>query len=392
MTAQERGTGTVVQRGDGYQCRWWVKIDGVWKQRTKQKPTLTEARKYLREQISLAQKGEWTEARDKALTFSTFVDDHWLPAMRTEAARGGRTRRDSTRQMYEDVCDAWLTPYIGKTRLVDITPKVIEGVLAKLRASGRRGSKPLSDRSVQAAYGVLKASLDFAVRSQYIVRNPAGDVGRPGATEREMESWTGDEARRFLTAARDDRLFAAWALLVTRGLRRGELCGLTWDALDLDSGTARITATRIVIGTKVVASTPKTAAGRRMIHLDAMLIGILKDHRKRQLQDRLAWGAGWVDSGLVVVREDGEPIDPAALSARFDRLCALHGARRIPLHSLRHTAASLALAAGTPVKVVSEMIGHSDPAVTMKIYQHITPAMHADAGARLSGQLLGGPS
>jgi integrase len=100
-------------------------------------------------------------------------------------------------------------------------------------------------------------------------------------------------------------------------------------------------------------------------------------------------GAAWTDCGLVFAREDGAPLSPESISQRFER-CRRVGARRIRLHDLRHTAASLALADGVPVKVVSEMLGHGDVRVTLAIYQHTTAEMHVGAGARLTGQLLGG--
>jgi integrase len=100
-------------------------------------------------------------------------------------------------------------------------------------------------------------------------------------------------------------------------------------------------------------------------------------------------GGAWTDCGLVFVREDGAPLSPESISQRFERLCKRVGARRIRLHDLRHTAASLALADGVPVKVVSEMLGHGDVRVTLSIYQHTTAEMHVEAGARLTGRLLG---
>lgn len=106
----------------------------------------------------------------------------------------------------------------------------------------------------------------------------------------------------------------------------------------------------------------------------------------------MQWGAGWTDCGLTFVREDGVALSPESISQKFDRLCTRVGVRRIRLHDTRHTAASLMLAAGTPVKLVSEMLGHSDARTTLTIYAHTTAEQHAEAGARHTAQLLGASS
>lgn len=137
----------------------------------------------------------------------------------------------------------------------------------------------------------------------------------------------------------------------------------------------------------MVESTPKTEAGRRTLHLDRGLVCVLRKHRAAQLEERLAAGPAWADSGHVFVREDGAPCHPEHLSDRFERLCAATGVRRIRLHDARHTAASLMLADGTPIKVAAEMLGHANPAITQGIYQHVLPGMAEDAGTRHSAAL-----
>jgi integrase len=191
-----------------------------------------------------------------------------------------------------------------------------------------------------------------------------------------------------------DRLYAAWVLLLTRGLRRGELAGLRWDRVDLDElRRLQITRSRVSVSGKVVErGKAKTSAGRRSIPLDAGLIDVLRAHRERQLFEQRAWGESWQDCGYVFVREDGSPYHPESISQRFDRLCSRAGVRRIRLHDLRHTAATLMLEDGTPVKVAAEMLGHANPAVTQATYQHVLPGMAEAAGERLSGRLLGGAS
>jgi integrase len=203
-----------------------------------------------------------------------------------------------------------------------------------------------------------------------------------------MNSWSEAQARQFLAHTRHDLLAVAWALLLTRGLRRGELCGLRWEAIDLDAGTATIDHTLVVVDGKMQVSTPKTSSSRRSLPLDPSLVSLLIGHRKRQLEDRLRAGGAWTDTGYVFVEQLGYPYSPEVVSDRFDRLVKSSGLPRIRLHDTRHTAASLMLASGVSVKVVQEMLGHSSPAITLAIYAHTTPSMAKVAGAALSASLL----
>jgi integrase len=204
-----------------------------------------------------------------------------------------------------------------------------------------------------------------------------------------MRVWSAAEAREFLDATSDDRRAFAWALLLTRGLRRGELCGLKWSAVDLVAGTLRVESTLITVEGRPVASRPKTSAGRRSIPLDAHLVALLRAHRKRQQTEQLAVGPAYEHGGYLVADELGHPYHPDTISGWFEARVAETGLPRIRLHDCRHTAASLMLASGVPVKVVSEILGHASPTITLSVYAHVMPGMAESAGAALLASLLG---
>jgi integrase len=204
-----------------------------------------------------------------------------------------------------------------------------------------------------------------------------------------MRFWTAEQARQYLSATADDRLAWVWALLLTRGARRGEVCGLKWYDLDLDAGTWRVTRTRIVVGGKAVESTPKTAAGRRVVPLDASLVTKLRAYRAVQATEKLAAGPAYQDAGWLFCDELGVPYYPDSMSTWFDRKVKALGIPRIRLHDCRHTAASIMLASGRPARVVGELIGHASPSVTLAVYGHLMPGATEEAGAALSASLLG---
>lgn len=198
--------------------------------------------------------------------------------------------------------------------------------------------------------------------------------------------WTPAQLGDFLSAAQDDYLYALWHLLAMRGLRRGEACGLDWSEVDLDGAMVSIMKQRIVLGNKVVEGPPKSQAGIRSIALDHTTVAVLREHRRVQLERRLALGAVWINSGKVFSRTNGAALDPHAVSKKFRALVKGSDLPPIRLHDLRHGAASLMLAAGVDMKVVQETLGHSSVTLTANTYTQVYPDVAqaaADAAASL---------
>nr|WP_308129460.1 site-specific integrase [Actinoplanes polyasparticus] len=198
--------------------------------------------------------------------------------------------------------------------------------------------------------------------------------------------WTAKQLSTFLGGVVEDSLFAFWWLAALRGLRRGELCGLRWAAVDLDRGLLFVERQRTTAGYEVIEGDPKTAAGRRADALDKRTVAILREHRHRQLERRHAINAQWVDSGYVFTRKDGQPIHPNYATTRFRKLTDRAGLPPVRLHDLRHGAASLAHEAGADLKTLQDLLGHSSIVVTADTYTSVLPDAQrrcADATAAL---------
>jgi integrase len=203
----------------------------------------------------------------------------------------------------------------------------------------------------------------------------------------------------FLRYVKDDGLYAAWTLFLVLGMRRGEVAGLRWSNVDIEDATERpqlrVAHTRVVGGdNKAITSIPKTDSSGRPIDLDAGLVSVLRAHRSRQREQKMANRPAWTDSGYVFVRPDGLPPHPGHFSARFDKLIAQGlkdgvDVHRIRPHDCRHSAATGLINGGTPVKVVSEILGHADVRFTLSTYAHCLPTMGATAVAGRSAKLLG---
>lgn len=173
------------------------------------------------------------------------------------------------------------------------------------------------------------------------------------------------------------------------GLRRGEALGLRLE--DLDLAESRISIRQNLVrgqGGSVTFTTPKNHQART-IDLDPNTVAVLRTQKVIVSEQRLAWGESYVDHGLLFAKENGLPLRPDTVSKAFVRLAtrAVEGglvSRRISLHSLRHSHGSIGIAAGVPVKVMSERLGHSSPAFTMSVYQHTLPGMQREAAALIA--------
>jgi integrase len=180
-----------------------------------------------------------------------------------------------------------------------------------------------------------------------------------------------------------------WVVFLAIGLRRGEVAGLRWDDVDLDRREAAIRRTRVVVGWQVHVSEPKTRRSRRTVSLDPTTVAVLRAHRARQLEERLAWGPTWQDSRHVFCSEGGQPLHPQRVTKAFDRMLAIHGLPKIRLHDLRHTSASLALLAGVHPTVVSERMGHANVGITLDTYSHVVKGMQEEAAVKVAELLFG---
>ena len=300
--------------------------------------------------------------------------------------QGKRSLRPKTVDGYRFDIDRYLVPAIGAMRLADLRPHHVDQMYGDLMSLADR---PATPSTIRHLHTTLRSALNTAVKRRLIPWNPALHVELPEESRRPTTVWTPDQLQRFLESVADHRLFALFRLVATAGLRRGEALGLHWVDVDLEGAAFTVRWQLVDAGGGPQLGPPKTKTGARVVTIDQVTVSVLRRHREAQQAERHAWGEAWKDTGLVFTREDGAALRPDAVSHLFAKLTRNASLVPIRLHDLRHTNASLALAAGIPLKVVSDRLGHSSIAITSNLYTHVIPAVARDAAERI-GTMLGG--
>lgn len=369
------GEGTIYRHPSG---RWCAQVTvgydpetGRPKRRTVYGRTRQEAAEKLARIMADAQQGLLADpARE---TLAEYLQ-RWLDTVQRPRVR------PNTLAQYEALIRRHIAPALGRLRVDRVSPAHLQQFYAEKLQAG------LSPSTVRTMHAILHKALGQAVKWGMLSRNPADHVDRPRVPRQEFKVLTPAQVQAFLAAARSDRLFALFVVAVTTGMRLGELLGLTWEDVNLNSGELHVRRQLVwVRNTQPTLAEPKTDSGRRTIVLPPVAVAALREHRRRQLQERLLAGPAWQDRwNLVFTTPLGTPINPANLRNRtFYPLLEKAGLPRVRFHDLRHTVASLLLAAGTNVKAVQEQLGHSTARMTLDVYAHTLPGMRQQVAATL---------
>jgi integrase len=259
-------------------------------------------------------------------------------------------------------------------------------------ATAARARPGLDRPTVNYVHTIIHRAFKDGVRWGRLARNPADAANPPHGGQKSdgIHAWDAPTLRAFLEASSraDDRLHGLWVLLATTGMRRGEALGLRWSDLDLDAARLRVVQTIIQTRSEVTIGEPKTTQGRRPIALDKGTISVMREHRRRMLEERLLIGPDFDDQGLVFHQPDGTWLHPDAVSEMFIRRVRRYGLERLTLHGLRHTWATLALEQGVHPRVVQERFGHSTISITLGMYSHVGPTLHDEPAAQISKLIL----
>ena len=300
--------------------------------------------------------------------------DRWLKA--TKARVSPRTY-----DRYAEVVRLHISPTIGRVQLGKLRPLQLEDLYKKLEDGG------LSRQTVLHVHRVLFTALRQAVRWQLVSRNVAEAVSSPRPLPPKKDAFSSEHAARVVAAVAGSDLVPAVTLALGTGMRRGEVLGLRWSDVDLEAAEVRVTQTLQATNDGLRFVPPKTHRSSRTIALPSFVIDALKQQRRQQGVRKLAAGSAWQELGLVIDRGDGGPLPPWSLSQRFRALMTKAGID-LNFHGLRHAHASLMLASGANLKVVSDRLGHSTISITADLYTHLAKAVDQQAAQDLDAMLF----
>ncbi|MEU2869786.1 site-specific integrase [Streptomyces olivoreticuli] len=356
MARNSTGEGTIYRRRDGrYEAAaYFLTTSGSRKRLRVYAKTREEAHDLLLEAKVQARQG--VPIPDRSWKVGEYLD-YWLE----QVVRVNRRR--TTYGRYEVTVRKHLIPGLGKHSLSRLSVPIVQQFLNERLGEG------CSVRGAQIMRSVLSAALTSAQREELLSRNVARLVELPTYEPDEVKPWSTDEATRFLEAANGDPLYVAFVLLLLYGLRRGEVLGLRWSDVDFEKREIYVRQQVQRVKGLLYQAPLKTRAGRRDLPLLGFAETLLVEQRQRR-KGGSALGDRDGSGELVFRSVSGRPVEPRNFSRSFSRVCEQSGLRKIRLHDLRHTTATLLKDLGVPARDAQLILGHADIATTQGIYQH----------------------
>jgi integrase len=360
--------GNITRRGaKSWRLKFDIGRDPVTNKRDTRTITVRGTRKAAQAELArlLAALGTGTFVEQSTLTVAAYMRA-WVDTAETLSVS------PKTAQRYREIIEGQIVPHIGMHPLQKLKAANIADWHAKLLRAGARDGSPLKARTVAHCHRLLNKALADATKRELLTRNPAALLSAPRVTAAAVAILSADEVKAVLAALRDELIYPQVFLLLSTGLRRGELMALKWSDVDFDSGKLRIerSVEKTQKGLRIKA--PKTKHGWRTISLPAGAVGVLREHRKKQQEMRLAIGIGKMpDDAFVFGTVEGRVRDPDALTLAFRRKLKQRGLPPVTLHALRHSHASALIAAGTDPVTVSRRLGHASSGFTLSTYAHL---------------------
>jgi integrase len=369
-----RKVGQIIARGDR---RWLIRVylgrDHQTKRRNYHNRTIhgsmREAQAYLTRKLRERDLGRDLEGA--RITLNEYLD-RWLGT-----AVGPRVR-PKTFQDYQGILHRYVRPVLGERVLAALRPLDLQAMYQHMTERG------LSARTIRYAHVLIKSAMQQAVRWRLLLENPADGLKVPQQVRNEMRSLTVEQARALLKAAEGTKYGPVLAVALTTGMRPSEYLGLKWQDIDWARQTVSVVRSIRRLNGKWCFSDTKRLRSRRPIKLQHWIVSLLHDlHTKVGAQDLYPEARD-----LIFRTPSGQPISADYLAKHFRSILDIAGVPRMRLYDLRHSAATIALAAGVSPKVVSEQLGHASTAFTLDTYAHVLPHMQDEAAARVEAMLF----
>jgi integrase len=352
MTSKRRprGEGSIYESGGKWIVRHWVGDRRLQRTARSQAEALALLDELRRREGGIVAPRDHTVA-DPAGDFLEHGRDirHWAPA---------------TLRSYESAFRLHISPMIGKLVLRELSVREVQRLLDRLIENGH------SPRHVVHVRGVLRSAISHAQRLELVSRNVAALAVVPPVPAAQAAALTVDQVRNLLTELDGHRLHALFMVAATLGLRRGELIALRWEVIDFDARILGVRRTGSFFGGEYVEGPPKSARSRRTIALPEEILSELHRHRAIVNEERLKLGGYWLDEDRVFPGRGGAPIGATTIRKTLNAALERAGLPHVRVHDLRHTAATMLIAAGGSLLDAQELLGHSTYTFTANTYAH----------------------
>ncbi|WP_372663811.1 tyrosine-type recombinase/integrase [Cohnella sp.] len=332
----------------------------------------TDANKVLRDTLVQIDNNRFVVP--KKLALSTFLLD-WLNNVVKNKVES------TTWESYELVINKHVVPYmmtqLKNIQLIDLQPIHLQRYYESKTAAG------LSGNTLRKHHANIKSALDFGVRMNLISSNPADRILLPKKEKFKASFYSVEQLERLFEVCANTPIESAVYIAAHYGLRRGEVLGLKWDALDLKQGSISIRETRVKFGKEVVVKKPKSESSYRTMPLIEKLRGYFEMLKARRKSNKASFGKEYHDEGHVCCWPDGSPLKSEYLNHRFKKILSDNNLPPIRFHDLRHSAGSYLLKHGMSLREIQVWLGHADLGTTT-IYTHIDTEMKNSTAQKIN--------
>ena len=300
----------------------------------------------------------------------------WMDIWVAEYLGGVKPR---TVDNYKGVVNHRIKPGLGAVKLDALNPHTVQNYYNGLTKEG------LAPKTVKNVHGIFHKALQQAVSNGYIKNNPADSCILPQAIRKELKPMDEDMITAFLKAIQGHQFGDLFTVTLFTGMREGEALGLLWDCVDLTKGTITVDKQlQLIRGSGgQYQMVPTKNSKSRSITLAASVTKVLRDVKRKQLENRLRYGPLWEDSGFVFTDELGHHLSASSVYKSFKKVMEQIGSPETRFHDLRHSYAVASIRSGNDIKTVQENLGHATAAFTLDVYGHVTEKMKQESAAQL---------
>lgn len=289
-----------------------------------------------------------------------------------------------TVDLYRGVVKSRIKPGLGAVKLESLTPHIVQSFYNAI-SKPQNGTEGLAPKTIRNIHGILHKALQQAVANGYIKTNPADSCILPRAIRKELKPLDEDMITAFLKAIQGHQFGDLFTVTLFTGMREGETLGLLWDCVDLTKGTITVDKQlQLIRGSGgQYQMVPTKNSKSRSITLAASVVKLLRDVKRKQLENRLRYGPLWENSGFVFTDELGHHLSASSVYKSFKKVMEQIGSPETRFHDLRHSYAVASIRSGNDIKTVQENLGHATAAFTLDVYGHVTEKMKQESAAQL---------